>query len=153
MGEHIDQYQNIARLFRRLADAFDALGGGGPISRIDFSNAPDVNFCDDFVISGVVMKDAECKAFQKRNGDVGYMTRINVKMPKPINNSFFANCIAWTNKPEYQFKKDDAVEFRGHFELNSRGYVDFIVAKDGNLKPKAPAPSAEDTQAEDEIPF
>lgn len=23
MGEHIDQYQNIARLFRRLADAFD----------------------------------------------------------------------------------------------------------------------------------
>lgn len=58
MGEHIDQYQNIARLFRRLADAFDALGSG------------------------------------------------------PV-----------------------------------------IVAKDGNLKPKAPAPSAEDTPAENEIPF
>lgn len=147
MGERIDQYQNIARLFRRLADAFDALGGG-PIS-----NAPDVNFSDDFVVVGVAMKDAECRAFRKRNGDTGYMTRVNVKMSKQINDSFFANCIAWTNKPEYQFKKDDAVEFRGRFEMNSRGYVDFIVAKDGNMKPKAPAPSAEDTPAENEIPF
>lgn len=147
MGERIDQCQNIARLFRRLADAFDALGGG-PIS-----NAPDANFSDDFVVVGVATKDAECRAFRKRNGDTGYMTRVNVKMSKQINDSFFANCIAWTNKLEYQFKKDDAVEFRGHFELNSRGYVDFIVAKDGNLKPKAPAPSAEDTAAENEIPF
>ena len=147
MGERIDQYQNIARLFRRLADAFDALGGG-PIS-----NAPDANFSDDFVVVGVATKDAECRAFRKRNGDTGYMTRINVKMSKQINDSFFANCIAWTNKPEYQFKKDDAVEFRGRFEMNSRGYVDFIIAKDGNMKPKAPAPSAEDTPAENEIPF
>lgn len=152
MGERIDQYQNIARLFRRLADAFDALGGGA-VSRVDYSNAPDANFSDDFVVVGVATKDAECRAFRKRNGDTGYMTRINVKMSKQINDSFFANCIAWTNKPEYQFKKDDAVEFRGRFEMNSRGYVDFIVAKDGNMKPKAPAPSAEDTPAENEIPF
>ena len=57
MGEHIDQHQNIARLFRRLADAFDALGGG-PVSRVDYSNAPDANFSDDFIISGVATKDA-----------------------------------------------------------------------------------------------
>lgn len=152
MGERIDQYQNIARLFRRLADAFDALGSG-PVSRVDYSNAPDTNFSDDFIINGVATKDAECRAFRKRNGDTGYMTRVNVKMSKQINDSFFANCIAWTNKPEYQFKKDDAVEFRGRFEMNSRGYVDFIVAKDGNMKPKAPAPSAEDTPAENEIPL
>lgn len=128
----MNQYQKISSLFRQLADAFADLGGGAATSG---ESAPD-NGSADITIAGVTTKAAECRSFTKRNGQTGYMTKINVKMANKVNGSFFANCIAWTDKPEYQFFADEVVEFVGHFEQNNRGYWDFIISKDGNLKPK-----------------
>ncbi len=120
----MSDFSEISKLLRQLADAFDNLGGGASSSN------------GEITISGEVTRDADCRAFNKRDGSIGHFTRINVKMPRPINDTLFANCIAWTDKFEYQFQRGDKVEFRGHFEKNNRGYYDFMIAESGNLKPK-----------------
>lgn len=116
-------FKEISELLRKLADAFDNLNIDGN------SNA-------GVKIRGIATKDTESRAFHKKDGSIGYLTKINVRMDRKINDSLFANCIAWTNKFEYQFARGDDVEFIGHFEKNNRGYFDFIIADGGNLKPK-----------------
>ena len=144
----MNQYQKISNLFRQLADAFDALGG-------DDSGNSQQEDNSEITISGKVTKAAECRAFNKRDGSVGHMTKINVKMSERVNGSFFANCIAWTGKPEYQFYAGDEVEFVGHYEKNNRGYWDFMIADKGNLKPKvyASADTDKTPPEDDDVPF
>lgn len=67
------------------------------------------------------------------------MARINVRMENKVNNSFYANCIAWVKGDDsrtYEFLEGDEVTFRGRYEKNDRGYYDFVISKDGNLYPK-----------------
>lgn len=90
----------------------------------------------NITITGKVTKRADVRAYTTSKGKEGHVTRINIRMPEKINGTFFANCIAWTDKDDYQFDADDEVKFVGHFETNPKGYTDFIIAKDGNLCPK-----------------
>ena len=109
----MSDFSEISKLLRQLADAFDNLGSGAESSN------------GEIIISGEVTRDADCRAFNKKDGSVGHFTRINVKMPRPINDTLFANCIAWTDKFEYQFQHGDKVEFKGHFE--SAFFAIFLV--------------------------
>lgn len=126
----MSDFSEISKLLRQLADAFDNLGG-----RASSQGGTDGHI----TISGVTTKPALIKHFVNKKGESGFMARINVRMENKVNNSFYANCIAWVKGDDsrtYEFSEGDEVTFRGRYEKNDRGYYDFVISKDGNLYPK-----------------